>query len=230
MTHKFAKYFILAIGALSLAALPALAGTCENGTLGGTYTADDGSNIGYACTLDSGDITLSDFSYTSSAGVAATGVSVNVDNPGVDGYGLDFTAGWSAPPDTNTDVDIKFDVASSGGVAIGDVYIILTAIDNNGGTGSASYTETFCETGVPCSESVEDPGAAQTDSVTLSSPTTSLMITKDLTLFGGSLGVNDSSFGNQYSTVPEPRAISLVLGLGLLAGFAIFKRRQAVQN
>jgi hypothetical protein len=71
---------------------------------------------------------------------------------------------------------------------------------------------------------------AQTDVVTIT-PTTSLSIDKDVTLNPGSSGtVNVSSFGNQYSTVPEPRAVSLVLGLGLLAGFAFFKRRQAAQN
>jgi hypothetical protein len=231
VTHKFTKVFILAIGALGFSALPALAATCSNGALGGTYTNTDGSTNAFSCTLDGGDVTLSDFRYLTSTGVGADFVQVGVDNPGSDGYGLDFTGAWSATTDP-TDVNISFDVTASGGTEISDVYIVMAG-DFVTGTGSAVYTETYCEGGPnePCGLQVETPGAAQTDVITLNTPTTSLAITKDLELLPGTSGtVFDSSFGNQYSTVPEPRAISLVLGLGLLAGFAFFKRRQAVQN
>jgi hypothetical protein len=230
VTHKFSTYLILAVGALGLSALPALAATCANGQLGGTYTNTDGSSDSFSCTLDSGNILLSNFVYSApGTGVPADNVGVEVDNPGGDGFGLDFTGGWSASSPDTTDVDIKFDVTALNGTVIGDVYIILGASSFTG-TGAATYEETFCESGSPCFEQVENPGVAQTDVVTIT-PTTSLTIDKDVTLKPGASGtVNVSSFGNQYSTVPEPRAVSLVLGLGLLAGFAFFKRRQSVQN
>jgi hypothetical protein len=231
VTHKFGQFLALATAALGLSALPALAATCANGTLGGTYTAANGSDNGFSCTLDGGDLTLSNFVYTDSAGVAANHVSVNVDNPGADGYGLDFSGAWSASGD-NTDVDISFDVTAANGTDISDVYIVLAG-GSFTGNGHAVYTETYCEGGPnePCNTSVADPSTAgQTDVITLNSPTNSLTITKDLELLASDGTANVSKFGNQYSTVPEPRAISLVLGLGLLAGFAFFKRRQVAQN
>ena len=57
----------------------------------------------------------------------------------------------------------------------------------------------------------------------LSTPQTSLSITKDLSLTAGSNGTAAmSDFSNYYShTVPEPRAISIVLGI-MLFGAVVF--------
>lgn len=234
MTHKFGKYLILAVGAMGLTALPTFALTCVNTMdMGALYTNTDGSSNGFSCSLDNGNIVLSNFTYSApGTNTPATAVGVEVDNPGVDGFGLDFTGNWMSTGTTNTDVDVKFDVTALNGVSINDIYIVLGASSFTG-TGSALYEETYC-TGPPnepCFEQVENPGPAQTDVVTLNSPTTTLTITKDVHLTPGSNGtVSVSSFGNQYSTVPEPRAVSLLLGLGLLAGLAIFKRRQVTQN
>lgn len=240
MTHKFAKYLIMAVGALGLAALPSFGATCTNtNDLGALYTNPDGSSNGFSCTLDNGNITFSNFVYTGQ--IAATNLGVQVQNPGTDGFGFNFTGGFNACSGTGggvgcpsgttgtTDANISFVVTASPGTLIDDVYIILP-VSSFTGTGSATYTETFCLAGSPCFEQVENPGPAQSDVVTIA-PTSTLTITKDLELNPGSNGsVHVSSFGNQYSTVPEPRAVSLLLGLGLLAGLAFFKRRQATQN
>ncbi len=229
MTHKFAT-LILAASALGLVALPAVAAQCVNNVSLGVGYGADASPDSFSCTLDNGDITLSNFTYLSSTPVTADEVTVGLDNPGSDGYGLTFSGAWSTAANTTADVDVTFDVTASNGQEIGDVYIILSAPNVNGGTGNLEYTESFCNPQPSCSETSETVSfpstSAQNDLVTLSQPVTSLAITKDVELIGGSNGVSFSSFGNQYSTVPEPRAVSLVLGLGLLIGFAFFKRRQ----
>jgi hypothetical protein len=127
-------------------------------------------------------------------------------------------------------------VTAAPGVLIDDIYMGFGNVTTSG-TGTALYTENFC--GGPedsCSLFVEAPVTSDTNAVKLSStdiggPVSSLTITKDLTLQTGTDGLAaTSSFLNEYSTVPEPRAVSLVLGLGLLAGFVFFKRRQVAQS
>ncbi len=232
MTHKFSKYLIFAVTVLGLSALPALANTppaCGTGQFG-TGGGDDYDST-FSCTI--GNLTFSDFVYSTSTGV--TGTNVNVDPvTGPDGPGFNFKGAWEATAGQDLDVDVTFDVTAAPGTSIDDIYIILgaSAVTPPGSTANASYEETYCTSGPnePCYVQVEQPGAAQTDVITLNSPQTSLSIDKDLELFGGNGTVSVSSFGNQYSTVPEPRAISLLLGLGLVAGFAIFKRRQVAQS
>jgi hypothetical protein len=60
------------------------------------------------------------------------------------------------------------------------------------------------------------------------------MIYKDVNLTNGSNGTaNLSVFGNTYnnSTVPEPRAVSILLSLGLFAVVVFMKKRsQAVRS
>ena len=223
MTQKFAQYFILAVSALGLSALPAFADApCPTGVDLNTYTA-----AGFTCSI--GNLDFSNFDYASSTGTTASEVAVDP-VMGPDGPGFNFDGAWAAGAGQNLDADIKFNVTATSG-SIDDIYIILAASSTTG-NGSASYSENYCYSGPnePCFLAVEQPGAAQTDIVTLNSPQTFLSIDKDLSLFGNSGSVMVSSFGNQYSSVPEPRAVSLVLGLGLLAGFAFFKRRQVTQS
>jgi hypothetical protein len=67
----------------------------------------------------------------------------------------------------------------------------------------------------------------------LTTPSTSISITKDLIISGGSNGTASmSDFSNYYShsAVPEPRAVSALLGLGFFGIMAFVKRRQAVRS
>jgi hypothetical protein len=214
---------ILAVSALGLAALPAAADSpCPSGVDFNTYDAS-----GFTCHI--GNLDFSNFDYASSTPVTASEVAVDPVT-GPDGPGFNFDGAWAAGAGQDLDADIKFNVTALSG-SIDDIYIILGASSFTG-NGSANYSENYCFGGAnePCFLAVEQPGAAQTDVVTLNSPQTSLSIDKDLELHGNSGSITVSSFGNQYSSVPEPRALSLVLGLGLLAGFAFFKRRQVAQD
>ncbi len=101
------------------------------------------------------------------------------------------------------------------------------------GTGDVNYTETVCLSSTNCSLFVDNPGTSSlaTDLV-LTTPSQSITITKDLALSGGSNGTaRMTDFSNYYShTVPEPRSVSILLGLGFFGIMAFVKRRQAVRS
>jgi hypothetical protein len=237
VTHKFVQYFILAVGALGLAALPAAADSpCSTADLN-VYTV-----AGFSCYV--GNLDFSNFSYTPGGTnqIASSSIGVSIEN-GPDGPGLNFDpAGNVSGSNLSTDVNVAFTVTGLDGTLISDIYMGFGNVTTSG-TGTATYTENFC--GGPedsCSLWVEAPLTNDINMVNLSStdlggPVSSLAIDKDLDLETGANGsAATSSFLNEYSTsnlnipsVPEPRAISLVLALGLLAGFSFFKRRQAAQ-
>jgi hypothetical protein len=242
VTQKFAKYLILAVSALGLAALPAAADSpCPNSSGASFdlnyYITTFGVGSGVGCTV--GNLDFSNFTYNTGGTnkIAASNVGVTeVTTP--DGPGLNFDpSGFVQGSNLSQDVFVGFTVSSTQpGVLIDDIYMGFGNVTTSG-TGSALYTEQFC--GGPsnvCSLFVEAPTTNSFNMVNLSStalggPVTSLNITKDLTLQTGSNGLAaTSSFLNEYSEVPEPRGVTLLLGMGLLAGFVIFKRRQAVQS
>ncbi len=244
MIQKFTQFFILAVSALGLSALPALADSaCTPGSLstyvdslyGGTAAAN------FSCFVTSNGVTLdfSNFTYntagTNPMPVGNVGVTVAT-SP--DGPGLEFDPNATiSGSNLSQDVNVGFTVTAENGAQISDIYLAFDGVYvQNGGT--VSLTEQFCSLLGKCSTQIEDPTTALADSFLLSStalggPVSSLVITKDLQLNTtsepGSQAL-DSGFMNEYSAVPEPRSTSLVLTVGLLAGFAFFKRRQVAQS
>jgi hypothetical protein len=240
VTHKFSQYLILAISALGLSALPALADSpCGTASLQTYLTSYSGST---GCTVTYNGVTLdfSEFNYTpggTNPFLPASSIGVSpAPPPGTDGPGLNFNPATTITSGTE-DIDVGFTVKALNGALINDIYIALTAPLTTG-TGTDTYQEVFC--GGPedeCSTFVEAPITNDTNLVNLANtdiggPVSSLTITKDVLLNAGSNGTASlTGFLNEYSSpVPEPRAASLVLGLGLLAGFAFFKRRRVAQS
>jgi hypothetical protein len=187
----------------------------------------------YVC--DIGNLQFSDFTY-SSTGVEPGPTAVNaipVTTPGDQGF--NFQGGFSG----TGDVAIGFEVTALTGV-ITSVNIDLLGA-NTTGTGNINYLEQFCTVGgsSTCSIYTDTPTGSLTTSISLAAsnlgaPQTSLMIYKDVNLTNGSNGTaNLSVFGNTYnnSTVPEPRAVSILLSLGLFAVVVFMKKRsQAVRS
>jgi hypothetical protein len=239
VTHKFSKYFILAIGALSISALPALADVpCSTDTNLAQFLSDFGGSTGCTVTADGVTLDFSAFNYNNS-GITVAPSSIGVSEVGTpDGPGLDFDTGSNLNGANLTeDVKIGFTVTAPAGTLLSDVYIALNNVFVQNG-GDVSYTEQICLTDQTCDIEVEDPSGPFSKTVLLSQtaiggPVGSLIITKDVDLTTGDSETSKaktSDFLNEYSTVPEPRATSFVLALGLLAGFAFFKRRQATQS
>jgi hypothetical protein len=192
------------------------------------YTNSDGSANGYVC--DIGNLEFSLFTYTDTPNaVAADAVTVQPDStPGNQGF--DFKGNWN----TNSDVSISFTVTALTGL-IDDVSIDIGAAHTSG-TGEISYLEQFCTSNVPnpvCSIFTDTPtGPLSTDiqlsQTSLGGPVKSLNIIKDLGISG--VGANGtafvSDFANHYSNaVPEPRAVSVLLSLGLFAAILFMKKR-----
>ena len=244
MNVKFFGILILTIACLGVASA---AVTCPNTGLATTYVNSDGSLVGgvppgYVC--DIGNLEFSNFTYAyapNPGGVAPGDISVS--RLGGTETGLKFAGGWivgGVNPNANEDSDISFTVTALNGTSIDDLTIDITSPQVTG-NGIVHYTETFCMTGGnTCSTFVEDT-TSSTSSFTshillantpLGGPVTSLTITKDIQLHANGGTASVSSFDNTYSTsgVPEPRAISLLLGIGLIGGLALLKRRQTVTS
>lgn len=244
MTHKFTQGLILAVSALGLSALPALADSaCAPGSLStyvdSLYGGTAASNFSCFVTADGATLDFSNFTYntagTNPVPVSSVGV-VAATSP--DGPGLEFDPDATiSGKNLSSDVNVGFTVTAENGALISDIYLAFDGVSvANGGT--VALTEQFCSLMGTCTTEIEDPTTALSDSFPLSStalggPVSSLVITKDLQLTTGNKSgaqASDSGFMNEYSAVPEPRSISLILTVGLLAGFAFFKRRQVTQS
>ncbi len=200
-------------------------GTCGNAKMN-VYDAS-----GFSCTLDNGNLLFSNFTY-SDGPVLDSSVNV-IPVSDANGFGFNFNGGWQVlGANQNEDVLITFDVTGLNGTQVEDLYIDFGNVTTSNG-GNVLYTEQFCK-GLPtnCTTFIDAPTTNSETDVTFA-PVSSLTISKDLTLSTGTnpAGIAATSlFGNQYSTVPEPRAISLLLGLILFAAVAIMKRRQVTQS
>jgi hypothetical protein len=196
------------------------------------------------CTF--GDFTFSSFSYTSGVGSpAATAVTVAT-TTNADGTGLAFDASWNAlGSGTTSDGDISFSVAvngATGAESITDAGLAQTG--GVGGSGVATVSEQGCGP-APCVpgtwqvltfDAGTGPGEDESSADTLLAPTGSVEVSKDINADAGT-----GTSGYDYATisqvtdvfsataVPEPRALSLLLGLGLVAGFAFRKKLQGAR-
>ena len=208
--------------------------TCDQTTLATEYVTATGASNGFVC--DIGNLQFSNFS-SSSPGVPPASIGVvPITTPGFEG--LDFTGPWGVGKNgqpTVEDVNVSFTVTALTGL-LTDIHIDLAAV-NATGTGLVDYTEQFCNLDGTCQLEVFKPGSSLSTSIdlvntALGAPQTSLNITKDVALTAGSNGTASmSSFDNYYShTVPEPRAVSILLGLGFMGVVAFMKRRQAVRS
>jgi hypothetical protein len=199
--------------------------TLANGTPPPAYENTDGSSNGYECQI--GTLLFSDFhSSTPSVPPADIGVQPGYQIPPSTSPGFEFNGPFSGLEDVN----VQFTVTALTG-SITDVYIDLIN-SHVTGTGEVSYTETVCPSNSGCTLYADNPNGTTTDEITLSPGATSINIDKDLELLPGSNGTASmSAFSNYYSTtVPEPREVSILLGLGFFGIMAFMKRRQGVRS
>lgn len=242
------KLIPIVIAVLAMIAVPTKAVTCPTGVSlsGGGYVNANGSGNGFSCTI--GNLTFSNFSFTSSAAGSASamtpaGVTVtplpNSSFPGVPD-GFLFTEALSANNTltpgvtTNSDMTIWYTVTSNG-ATLTDLELGFNGFVS--GTGVTEVTEQFCLNAasvIGCSfansgqiQVINPPGIFNT-SITFA-PVTMLSVSKDVQLNAGTNGgASLSSINNNYSqTVPESASLTL-LGLGLL-GVALAKRSKLGQ-
>jgi hypothetical protein len=239
MRFKLTRFALF--GAICLAAVPALMAaeidTCPSVALATTYVNSNGTANSFTCVI--GNLQFSNFNFT---GLNITASQVEVQSlPTPGNEGLDFTGafdvGGNNDPST-MDVNVGFTVTALTGT-INDLQIDLGPDDiGTAGQGHIHYVENYCSN-TGCNIFVDNPGTASlTSEIPLTSPPltslpiTSLTVDKDLSLHANNGTASVSAFDNRYSnsSVPEPRAISFFLGLALLCGVTVMKRRQAARG
>ncbi len=198
----------------------AFATPCDTDTLA-DYMSDG------SCTI--GDLTFSDFLYTSSdlgGGLAPTPVGITV-SPATMGTGLDFNSLWVAGTGQLVDSSITFTVSTSNPGGITDLDLIVAG--GATGSGVASATESSVSPVLSLAAGYGPGTDMPEDSTTIFPPVDSITVTKDIGVSGGSTGgfahLSDvyNLFSEGTSTVPEPS--SLFLCAGLLAFIPIARRK-----
>ena len=236
---------LILMTAVGLALVPAAsAATCSTDTLA-DYIANG------SCTL--GDLSFSNISGNTSSTLSNLNTSqISVTAiPTVGDPGLQFNYGYDAVGTERTQsTAVSFTVADTAGTLINDITVSFDS--GFTGKGTATFKETYCNVGFAnlsgfdsngCGVFSVTNGGNFSQILTLPTAVSSLTITKQLTFNTHGTGFSDTkdsaygSFGASafdpapgLSPVPEPRAVSLLLGLGLVAGLFITKRIQAARS
>jgi hypothetical protein len=238
VTHKFNRIVLFSACATVISMFTAAAASCPSGD-----TLLQLQDIG-ACQV--GDKIFSDFTYTDSVSggalpVTIGDITVKTVGPGeaVVGpdYGLQFNGSWTADNGQTSDGTIGFEVTvvNGAGMEITDSGLAQTSGILPGGV--ASVAEAGCS-GLGCTPgtwtvlTLEDGTTTQLAKDTMLSPTGSVTVSKDINVVApvgsfASISLVTDTFSQ--TAVPEPRALSLLLGLGLVAGFAFRKKLQGVR-
>jgi hypothetical protein len=254
MRNNVTRFLILSACAIIFAMMPAAAAplpTCPDGASLTTYTTTYGGASG--CQI--GNLVFSEFSYygvaVSGGGTAPTTDGITVDTLGPVGsgssgaslqfpnnIGLSFTGTWNALINNSTsDADIAFDVSVVGGgpATIEDAGLAQTS--GIFGSGVAEVGEAGCSGVVyPCTQqwAVGTIYSGSTDmqvNGTVFTQTGTISVSKDINVAAGANGsASLSNVQDTFSQVPEPRAISLLLGFGLVAGLTLRKKFQSVRS
>jgi hypothetical protein len=228
-------FIALAAGFLVLGfgALDARAGLVPLPTTLDAFTgSNSGVNFAQVSNPAAGElIQFSNFAYTQATGAppASSGVTVNAFTlpPPPGETGLQFAGAFNSPAGVTNDWVITYQVTElTPGAKLTDAFASITGT-NNGGTGNISVSETFTTlTGGQIGTLAVGIGGnlKETNTLNFGAGYTSILVTKDIDVIGGSLGASLSVIDQAYSSasVPEPGSWAL-LGIGM-TGFLAFRR------
>jgi hypothetical protein len=220
-----ASFIVLGFGALDaragLVPLPTtLDAFVSNGSSNGNYTQVSNPAAGEL-------LQFSAFGYTQATGAPPDASNVHMSAftlpPPPGETGIQFSGAFNAAAGVTNDWVITYTVTElTPGAKLTDAYLSITG-GNNGGTGTISVSETFTTlTGQPIG-SLEASIGSPTVSLNLAGYT-SILVTKDIDVVGGTNGSTLSVIDQAYSSsaVPEPGSFAL-LGIGM-TGFLALRR------
>lgn len=215
MTHKFAKQFLFAVGAVALTAMAANATSCDSGTV--LVNAPPAGTPATTCSLGSLTFTWESLSYSPSSG------TLDIITPATGIYGSDYVLDFQFSGSGGTDVKMTYEVQDTAGVNISQVdsSFLATADD----TPPASIQEVVCSVdpfapanlgACPRADVLATYNNTSGD-LTFSDtfgPEGTIWIIKDIQT-GGPVAI--SGFTDSVVATPEPSSI----GLLLIAAFGI---------
>ena len=262
MTHNLTRTLILAACSAAISLLPASAATLDTylnagGTASSGVNFTDGDKTitftGYTDTVSCFDPAhpadaCTPIPFGANAPLSMSAITVNPSSTdsqsGLDLYGFTLSGSFKAQSyqlgngdwiDVTNDIKLNYTVTATAGL-ISDLHLALGG-EGLVPTGSVPPEILVSESTIPNvgTLTVTDPGPNQSYALILSPSqyTTSLKVTKDITLESGAGVVSGLPFTAQFSAleqsfseVPEPRAYAAVLGLFFAAFFVVRRRRQ----